>query len=152
MPDDQQIPGFDERAARAAVAGRRAGEECWAFLLAEAAEAETLHGPAARAAFMLAVFCEFENLPEVQAIRAKTLPPARTKAEMPAWENAVVFCDEILTDCEGVPDEGQIFAQSVAQKVGDIRGTILRSKRLTLAQEEALQNMHRGILRWTGPT
>jgi len=65
------------------------------------------------------------------------------------WEDAVKLCEEITKLCDEVPEEGEDFADSVAEKALGIQDWIETNKHCTPKQAEALQNMKSGLLKWT---
>lgn len=63
-------------------------------------------------------------------------------------EEAIDLGGEIVKDSADVPEEGEDFADGVANKALDIMETIERTGRVTPGQESALLNMRRGLDRW----
>jgi len=137
-------PMVNESHVRARVAGRRAAEEFLTLVLEESSDISKRHGVEGGVAFLLSLVEQLNCI--LPADREAAIAPA----EEAAWESAIKLCDEILDDCGEVGDAGQEFAASVMETTASIRGGVLRSKRVSLAQQDALQNMHAGILRWLG--
>jgi hypothetical protein len=137
------MSGVNEELIKSRVAGRKAAEE---YVQLIRSEVDSL-GSEGGEAFMTALLAELQSMaPEPSA---RYVEPQ----DDPAWVSAVKHCDEILLDCGAVmQDEGREFADSVEDMVGGIRSTIMRTKRVTLAQSEALQNMHSGVLAWLNAT
>ena len=131
---------------KARVAGRHAAEEFLTLVLEESNDITKKHGIEGGLAFLLSLAEQLGCVLPKGPVEASDAP------EEAAWQGAVKLCDEILGDIDSIgpdPSDGcRSFVDSVAATVGGIRGNIMRSKRVSLAQEEALQNMHAGVLRW----
>lgn len=63
-------------------------------------------------------------------------------------EAAIAQAMSIMEMCEEVPSVGQDFAQSVADRAADIAANIERNMRVTPGQQEALDNMEKGVQGW----
>ena len=66
----------------------------------------------------------------------------------PDVREALEVCDEMESLAEEVPSAGEDFAFDVLEKMRSIRGTIERSKSVTVNQKIALENMCSGLARW----
>ena len=64
------------------------------------------------------------------------------------WEDAVKFCEEIISVCHDVPEKGEEFAFSVMTTVESMKKNIEEFKNCTKNQLKALKNMDEGISRW----
>jgi len=65
------------------------------------------------------------------------------------WEDALEIADEILDMIDNdLPEEAEEFAESVEEKVRDIRNWIEDHRHVTERQVEALENMKRGCEKW----
>lgn len=132
----------DESKVRARVAGRRAAEEFLTLALEESSEISKRHGIDGGIAFLLSL------TEQLQQIIPADREAAVAQPEEAAWLSAVKLCDEIIADCAKVGPGGEEFAASVTSTTESIRCGVMRSKRVSLAQQDALQNMHAGVLRW----
>lgn len=65
-----------------------------------------------------------------------------------AWDSAVDTADEILELLEELPDEAASFGISIEEKVSQIRAWVSEHEHATDKQVNALDNMHRGVLKW----
>jgi hypothetical protein len=63
-------------------------------------------------------------------------------------ESAIAQAISIMEMCEEVPSTGKEFAQSVADRTADIAANIERNMRVTPGQQDALDNMERGVQGW----
>lgn len=84
---------------------------------------------------------------------APTAPPRKTLNPKPdelneAADEALEICDEIDSLMDDVPSRAEDFALSVADKVADIRATVVERKHATAGQIAALENMRDGLARW----
>ena len=76
-------------------------------------------------------------------------PPANGAESIPpAVHHCLEQCDEILRMCQDLPEAGESFGESVAEKVEGIRDTIAERGFVTSNQKEALDNMEDGVSRW----
>ncbi len=69
------------------------------------------------------------------------------------YEDALELADEIIEMIEDdLPGDAYVkagdFFDSVLEKTKDIRETVECAEDVTLAQTEALENMHAGVKRW----
>lgn len=61
---------------------------------------------------------------------------------------AIEQCERIIEACEELPSRAEDFGIGVAEKTAEIQATIEESKRVTIGQQEALDNMEAGVNRW----
>ena len=61
---------------------------------------------------------------------------------------AIERIDQILADIPNIPDAGADFAESVEEKLSSIRETISKKGRVTDRQEDAIENMGAGVMKW----
>ena len=54
-------------------------------------------------------------------------------------------CDDILNDCEDVPEHAEDFALSVSENVEDMRDWIIKNRRVTEGMKTAIGNMRDGL-------
>jgi len=125
------------------VAARRAADEYVTLILEESHQLAITHGVDSCATFVQTL-CE-----QINALTSRP-EPKEEEPEPPteAWQHAVLYCDEIVSDCAGVTGSGETFAASVAEVVEGIRSTIMEKRAVSANQSEALQNMHAGVLKW----
>ena len=55
---------------------------------------------------------------------------------------------DALYDARDIPERGEDFADSVIEKLKDIKATIEETGRVTGPQGDAVENMHAGIRCW----
>lgn len=69
------------------------------------------------------------------------------------WEDASEQCTRILETIDELEEDGVIdkapeFFESVGEKIASMQGTIDRKQRVSEKQQEALDNMERGVNAW----
>lgn len=65
-----------------------------------------------------------------------------------AAEEAIEQCDNILELIEELPDRAEDFGDSIRTKVESMREWIVEHDHVTEAQQQSLDNMENGVLRW----
>lgn len=63
-------------------------------------------------------------------------------------EDFLAFCDEVIEDIDKLPTRADEFAESVREKVRGIANTVAERGEVTLAQRQAVENMHAAVRRW----
>lgn len=63
-------------------------------------------------------------------------------------EEAIDLCNEIMQKASEVPEEGEDFAESVAEKAESIKKWIQKHDEVTSAQASSLENMSEALDRW----
>lgn len=69
-------------------------------------------------------------------------------SELLAAEEAIEQCDNILELIEELPDRAEDFGDSIRTKVESMREWIVEHDHVTEAQQQSLDNMENGVLRW----
>lgn len=64
------------------------------------------------------------------------------------WESAIEQCEKIIDLCDELPERAEDFNFSVLEKTESIRDWIAEHETVTPAQQDALDNMESGVMRW----
>ena len=64
------------------------------------------------------------------------------------WQRALEDIESALEDAEGIPDEGEEFANGVRENLESIHAWVEEQNHVTPAQVVAIGNMSQGIGRW----
>lgn len=70
------------------------------------------------------------------------------KAAATEADEAIASLMEIIELCDAVPLGGEDFAESVAFSARSMISTIERTGRVSVDQESAIRNWHRGVMAW----
>lgn len=64
------------------------------------------------------------------------------------WRGFLRRAQEVLSDLDELPERAEDFAESVREKIEDMRSWVEERERVTQRQEDALANMAEGVRRW----
>lgn len=75
----------------------------------------------------------------------KPIPAPQSSKE---WEEAIEELQNLIDDCECIPERGEEFAESVAAGARDMIGVIEERKHVTAKQWTAIENWQGGVSKW----